>query len=161
LRNGPALRAALYWTRLHLGVERAGRLHTSMMIRQSLLLGLVVATAGCTERIGPLSPADSRLARADSARAFDAAAWRRGNPRERGAMLAALAHGPLALAQTASDVQSLLGPSECYVHYDSEPCYRLQLRGEGYRLEFPVNHSDGLGRIFAVQLGERGKPPRW
>jgi hypothetical protein len=49
-------------------------------------------------------------------------------------------------------VVRLLGPGDCYVVYDDEPCYRLTLDGNPYQLEFGINHAVRLGTVAYVTV---------
>ena len=120
-----------------------------MPIRIAVLL---VATTSCGERIGPLSRADSELALRHGAAVFDSAAWQQADATERGGMLASLFRDRLHAPQLNTEVFALLGPADCYVGYEDDPCYRVQLEDEAYQLEFPVNHSDRPGAVIAVRL---------
>ena len=113
---------------------------------------LLATLAGCGEQVGPLSRADSELALRHSAAAFDSAAWQRADASGRGTMLASLFRDRLQKPELNSEVFAVLGAADCYVGYEDEPCYRVQLGGEAYRLEFPVNHSNRPGAVLAVRL---------
>ena len=119
------------------------------------LVGLVLILTGCTDRVGPLGFVDSwRVSRQGGQQPFDAEAWRRGDPVLRGAMVTSLLQQHLPDPKRNSEVFALLGQSDCYLGYEDEPCYWLELGGKRYQLQFPVNHSSDPGRILAVDVDD-------
>jgi hypothetical protein len=98
--------------------------------------------------IGDLGFADSVSALRHSGRAFHSALWQAKDLNARGQMVADLARGHRLTGVKSSAITSLLGPSECYVNYDDEPCYEIAFDGANHRLEFSVNHSE-YGQLTA------------
>jgi len=133
---------------------------TRWKMRERVLLVVTVLIVGCGSPIGDLNRAASRLVRADSATEFNSAAWRLGDRHVRGRMLAHFASTHAVLGRDYHEVLTLLGPSECYVDYEDEPCYWVQLNGRPYTLEFGVNHSDRPGFVVSVGLAEQMVAPR-
>ena len=120
----------------------------------ALALGLVGIFLGLRAlRIGDLGVIDSWIARQHASKSFDPRSWSSGDPVSRGQMLSDLAASHRFVGTQASAIRELLGPSQCYVSYDDEPCYELQYGGAKYRLEFSVNHSDQAGQILSVNVG--------
>jgi len=115
-----------------------------------LLLAAIVGWRGTI--IGDLGLADSVLALRHSGRAFHSALWQAKDPNARDQMVADLARGHQLTGVNTSAITSLLGPSECYVNYDDEPCYEFAFDGAKHRLEFSVNHSDQPGRVIDVSI---------
>lgn len=113
---------------------------------------VVVATRG---RVGDLGPLDGRLAASNAKANFDTAKWRAGDARVRGEMLADLARRRRFVGQHRDSIESLLGRNQCYVRYEDEPCYRVELDGRQYDLQFDVNHSSEPGRVLGVGLVRR------
>ena len=68
-------------------------------------------------------------------------------------MLADLARRRRLVGVHVSAITGLLGPSECYIDYDDQPCYQLAFDDATRRLEFSVNHSDQPGKVLAVSIG--------
>jgi hypothetical protein len=112
---------------------------------------LIVISLGCTD--GP-SVLNRHLAREFGSLDFSSRSWKAGDREARGNMVASLMQSHRADMTTSDKVFGLLGPSECYVNYDDEPCYLLTNRNKTYRLEFSVNHSTHPGRILGASLGE-------
>jgi hypothetical protein len=126
--------------------------------KQIALVVAVLAAVGVgieVGRLGDLGRLDSRIASAHSDRAFDAAVWRTNDVSARGEMLAALAERHRFVGFHRDSVEALLGPGECYVAYEDEPCYLLQLGHSLFQLEFPVNHSSSLGQVLGMRLDKR------
>ncbi|HEY0971805.1 MAG TPA: hypothetical protein VGE02_12625 [Gemmatimonadales bacterium] len=129
------------------------------------ILALVVIAAGLwmawdsTRRVGDLGVGDSDLARSYAGARFDAAAWRHAGPDMRGRMLADLAERHRLVGVHRDSIEALLGPNECYVAYEDEPCYSLELGEEPYDLQFGVNHSSRPGTVIGVRLVERPSRP--
>lgn len=122
------------------------------LVRAAIAVAVLATLAGCGERIGPLSRADSDLVRTHGALAFDSAAWQRTDASGRGAMLASLFRDRFEQPARNVEVFSVLGTADCYIGYEDAPCYRVQLGNEAYRLEFPVDHSDRPGAMLGVRL---------
>ena len=104
--------------------------------------------------VGDLGIIDSLLLARHSARPFDAVAWGSQDPVVRGEMLRDLARDHRFKGEQVSAVTALLGPSECYINYDDEPCYRVQVGADKYRLKFSVNHSGEIGKVHSVSIGK-------
>lgn len=68
-------------------------------------------------------------------------------------MLADLARRHRLVGVHVSAITGLLGPSECYIDYDDQACYKVAFDDTSRRLEFSVNHSDERGKVLAVSLG--------
>jgi hypothetical protein len=123
-------------------------------------VALVAAVAGFAVvamrgRVGDLGPLDGRLAASNDKAEFDRGRWRTGDAWGRGEMLADLARRHRFVGQHRDSVESLLGRTQCYVHYEDEPCYRVELDGRQYDLQFDVNHSNHPGRVLGVGLVRR------
>jgi hypothetical protein len=108
--------------------------------------------AASAARVGDLGPLDGWRASQHGDRPFTPAAWRGADPAARGRMLASLATQHRLVGLPRDSVVALLGPGQCYVLYDDEPCYWLLLGGQPTQLAFGVNHSDAPGRIVSVSL---------
>ena len=106
---------------------------------------------GCGD--GPFSH-NRQLAREFGSQEFDSAVWVAGGSEARGQMIASLMRSHMPKMTTNEIVFGLLGPSECYVNYDDEPCYVFTSRSRSYKLEFSVNHSTHPGRILGASIGE-------
>lgn len=53
----------------------------------------------------------------------------------------------------AAEISELLGPHTCYVNYEDEPCYAVELRGGLHYLAMPVAHSGrNQGHILRATL---------
>src|SRR4051812_25271785 len=107
-----------------------------------VLLPVIAIVAWRAGKIGDLGLADSFAARRHSEHVFDSALWRSGDSNIRGRMLADLARRHQLVGVQSTTIINLLGPSDCYVGYDDEPCYKLALDSTKNRLEFSVDHSD-------------------
>jgi hypothetical protein len=121
-------------------------------------LALIAATAGALAvlRVGDLGLVDSRIAAKNGSRDFDLAAWHTRDPVVRGHMLAALAERHRFVGYHRDSVEALLGEgNDCYVGYEDEPCYELQLGHSAFELQFPVNHSSAFGRVLDMRLVKR------
>ena len=114
-------------------------------------LAALAILAGCGEQTG-LRGADRRLAARFGALAFDTAAWRTAGRADRGRMVADLDRRHRLAGVHYRAIEALLGPGECYVDYEDEPCYVVELGGERYALQFGVNHSDAPGRVLSARL---------
>jgi hypothetical protein len=119
-------------------------------------IGLALCAAGaalaaCGGQRG-LSESDRATAAASGTLAFDTAAWRRAGPVDRGRMVADLDRRHRLVGATVRAVKALLGPGECFVSYEDEPCYHVELGGVRYALELRVNHSNARGRVVSVGL---------
>ena len=121
----------------------------------AFILAVAIWAAIARLSIGDLGPIDGYRARTEDERAFDTAVWRRGDATARGHMLVALMQQYHFVGSHRDSVEALLGPSECYLHYEDEPCYALVLDGEPVQLEFWVNHSSRPGRVLAVSLDKQ------
>jgi hypothetical protein len=104
---------------------------------------------------GDLNPIDRRLVSKHGSLAFSADAWATASPTERGGMLQDLFRTRRFEGSASDEVHALLGPNECYVDYDDEPCYAVVLGGVRYDLQFAVNHSNRLGTVLGVRLVSR------
>lgn len=56
-------------------------------------------------------------------------------------MVADLGRSYSLVGRTAGEVERLLGPSECYLIQDGEPCYNVQISGARFYLMLPVTRS--------------------
>lgn len=86
---------------------------------------------------------------------FAVDSWRSGDPERRGRMLADLVLRRRLVGQAPSEIGALLGPSECYVVQDGDPCYRLAIRGRVYELQLPVRYWESPVRVRALDLVSR------
>lgn len=75
------------------------------------------------------------------ARPFGTRAWRLADLELRGRMLADLGRSRALVGRPAAEVKGLLGPSECYLLQDGEPCYRVRVDGEPLYFVLPVARS--------------------
>src|SRR5215204_4917091 len=91
-------------------------------MRLRTIVWVIGLSLGCGD--GPFSY-NRRLAREFGSQEFDSAVWAAGGSEARGQMIASLMRSHLRQMTTNERVFSLLGPSECYVNYDDEPCYGL------------------------------------
>lgn len=106
-------------------------------LRTMLLAGVALAIAGAlgayawreSHRIGDLDVEASRLAVHAERRPFTGASWRRGDPSQRGEMLAALMRRHRFVGQPNKDIERLLGFRTCYVDDEKNPCYTVVLNG--------------------------------
>ena len=129
-------------------------------MRRNVQLAAALMLMACGAPIGDLNRSASRLVRADSAASFDAARWRSGDKRVRGTMLAHFVGTRVLVGRHVHEALALLGPIECYVDYEDQPCYWVQLDGRPYTLEFGLNHSDHPGVVVSARLTEQRWSPR-
>jgi hypothetical protein len=109
--------------------------------------------------VGDLSLRVSQRVHADSAALFDPTRWRSGDRRLRGQMIADFETNHSLVGRTNEEVLALLGPSECYVDSDHEPCYWVQLGGKAYRMAFNMTRTQRHGVVRNSRLDEEF-PPR-
>jgi hypothetical protein len=109
-------------------------------------------------RIGDLDSGHSRLLRRSGTLAFDSTRWRKADEIGRGHMVADLMTKKTFVGAKNDVVERLLGPRNCYVVYDDEPCYRLTLDGKPYQLEFGINHAERLGTVAYVTVNGWASP---
>lgn len=122
----------------------------NVLVIVTIIAALVSLSAA---RVGDLGLFDSLVAIRHQGLPFDSGAWRSGSPDTRGQMLADLARGHRLVGVQSSAIVDLLGPSECYIDYDDQPCYHLAFDDAKRRLEFSVSHSDQPGKVLAVSIG--------
>jgi hypothetical protein len=120
-------------------------------MRLRSFLCIAVFSVGCGEG-SPFSR--DPVAREFGSLEFDSSRWKSGDRQLRGKMVASLMRSRIGRTTTNAQIIALLGPSECYVNYDDEPCYVLTSNQKAYRLEFSVNHSTHPGRIVGVGINE-------
>jgi hypothetical protein len=124
-------------------------------MRKAVAIGLAMAgllLGVFALRVGDLGVADSWLVKRHAGQRFDSLTWLSANPTLRGKMVSDLAAKHRFVGAQAVAVHQLLGPSQCYVSYDDEPCYELEYESAKYRLEFSVNHSDRPGQVLSVDV---------
>ena len=131
-----------------------------MRIRLTLCIAAAVAAlVGCGEQPGLGEPDRAHAARFGTL-AFDTTAWRVAGPADRGRMVADLDRRHRLVGVRARTIRALLGPGECFVRYEDEPCYDVELGGEPYALQFSLNHSNERGRVISARLRPYpGRPP--
>jgi hypothetical protein len=119
-----------------------------------VLLMVFAVSAFVLRPVGELGIVDSRIASAHDGLPFDAQVWRSGDAAKRGQMVADLARRHRFIGMHADSVTARLGPSECSVMREGEPCYRLRLGHSDFHLEFHFRtvpsqriHAIGLNRI--------------
>jgi hypothetical protein len=132
-------------------------LHPDRRLRDGkALLGLVVTLllmeASCTDRIGDLRSEHLAVVRRFDTLTFHPERWRLASEAERGRMVADLARQRRLVGLKADEVLRLLGKTDCYVHYEDEPCYVVTLDRPRYHLEFGVNHSEAPGTVTSMWL---------
>ena len=90
---------------------------------------------------------------------FESDAWRRGGEEVRGRMVTDLARRYELEGVPAADLTRLLGRHTCYVHYEDEPCYLVELAGERRAFGMVVAHSGPeTGSTLAARLSGTGGP---
>ena len=117
-----------------------------------LIVGLGVT---CPGRVGDLGLADGRRAVAAGRDSFSIPVWRAGDLDIRGHMLADLARNHRFVGLSRDSTVALLGPSECYVVQDGDPCYRVELRGRAYDLQLPVKYWEPGAPVHSMRLVAR------
>lgn len=119
----------------------------------SVLLMVFAVSAFVLRPVGEFGIVDSRIASAHEGRPFDAQVWRSGDVAKRGQMVADLARRHHFLGMHPDSVEARLGPSECYVNQDGEPCYRVRFGHSDFHLEFHF-HASPTQRIYAIGLNK-------
>jgi hypothetical protein len=118
-----------------------------------VLLMVFAVSAFVLRPVGEFGIVDSRIASAHGGLPFDARVWRDGDVAKRGQMVADLARRHRFIGMHPDSVTARLGPSECYVNQDGEPCYRVRLGHSDFHLEFHF-HASPARRISAVGLNK-------
>ncbi len=121
-------------------------------------VALVLAIAAAKLLIRPERVADIRICEPDLVfhvvgQPFDSTTWKE-VPDARLAMLESLARTQRFRGTEPALIEEMLGPSECYVGYDNEPCYRVPVLGSEDRyLAFMVAHSGSdWGKVLGAEL---------
>ena len=104
------------------------------------------------DRLGDLSMGNRGIARRHGWGSFETTRWRTANKVERGRMVADLMRGRRFIGSKNKSVIELLGPGDCYLDYEDEPCYGVEFEGRYFQLGFGVNHSDRPGEVVQVSL---------
>ena len=118
-----------------------------------VLLMVFAVSAFVLRPVGEFGIVDSRIASAHDGLRFDAQVWRSGDAVKRGQMVADLARRHRFIGMHPDSVTARLGPSECYVNQDGEPCYRVRLGHSDFHLEFHF-HASPSQRIYAIGLNK-------
>lgn len=118
-----------------------------------VLLMVFAVSAFVLRPVGEFGIVDSRIASAHESLPFDAQVWRTGDAVKRGQMVADLARRSRFIGMHQDSVIARLGPSECYVNQDREPCYRLRLGHSDFQLEFH-SHASPAQRILGIGLNK-------
>ena len=116
-----------------------------------VLLMVFAVSAFVLRPVGEFGIVDSRIASAHDGLRFDAQVWRSGDAAKRGQMVADLARRHRFIGMHPDSVKARLGPSDCYVIQDGEPCYRVRLGHSDFNLEFHF-HASPSRRIYAIGL---------
>lgn len=114
------------------------------------LLMVFAVSAFVLRPVGEFGIVDSRIASAHEGLSFDPRLWRSGDVATRGQMVADLARRHRFIGMHPDSVKARLGPSECYVNQDGEPCYRVRFGHSDFQLEFhfqaaPSQRVDAIG----------------
>jgi hypothetical protein len=113
---------------------------------------LALAAWWWNDRLGDLSMRNRSLARRHGVDSFDPIRWKTANKVDRGRMIADLMRGRRFIGSKNKSVVELLGPGDCYLHYEDEPCYGVEFEGRYFQLGFGVNHSNRPGEVVNVTL---------
>ena len=70
-------------------------------------------------------------------------------------MLEDLARRHRLVGLPRDSVTALLGPIQCYVVQDGDPCYRVQLEGVYYEFQLPVKYWEPGARVHSIDLLRR------
>jgi hypothetical protein len=92
------------------------------------------------------------LARRHGVESFDPIHWKTANKVERGKMVADLMRMRRFIGSKNQSVYELLGPGNCYLGNEDEPCYVVEFESRYFQLGFGVNHSDRAGEVVHVSL---------
>lgn len=94
---------------------------------QRLIGAFVLVAVGCGQHDGPeIQVCDPDWLSSIEEAEFDAELWRN-DASARPAMMASLDKEEVLVGRRPDEIIELLGPQDCYVHQDGDPCYSLDV----------------------------------
>lgn len=105
-------------------------------------------------KVGDVFFCDAEVFNSVDQREFSLQGWQ-SSPTKRLGMLKGIAPSYRFVGKDPEAIEEFLGPSDCYVSYDDEPCYRLEANENTLYLAMSVAHSgDEAGKVFSVSVTE-------
>lgn len=118
----------------------------------AVLLTIFAVSAFALRPVGDFGVVDSRIVSAHDGVTFSAQAWRAGDVRARGKMVADLIGPRRFVGMRPDSLIAFLGTPDCNQFQRQLPCYRIRLGEHNYELQFPLEARGNPPRVLGVRL---------